>query len=237
MPEGDPTAHVVGLRLRLRVVPRSVDVALPVDDDVSQTADPAGDHGLGKRHRNVERPALGRRLVRQHHETGEFEQGGHVGVGYVGHVEDDRISDTKLVGEFFAAAPAKQTRNESDRAQQIFETLVSLEPGTTEFVPGLAEHWEVSDDGLTYTFQIREGVTFHDGEALNAEAVCFNFDRWYNFKGSFQNPAASYYWQTVFGGVTSAGPLLFQMRGADLLLGGGGEGVEHVVVRRTARDV
>ena len=43
-------------------------------------------------------------------------------------------------------------------------------------------------------------MTFHDGEPMNAEAVCFNFDRWYNFTGSLQNPSASYYWQTVFGG-------------------------------------
>jgi peptide/nickel transport system substrate-binding protein len=83
---------------------------------------------------------------------------------------------------------------------QIFETLVSLKPGTTELEPGLAQSWEISDDGLTYTFELQEGVTFHDGEPFNAEAVCFNFDRWYNFKGSFQNPSASYYWQTVFGG-------------------------------------
>jgi peptide/nickel transport system substrate-binding protein len=83
---------------------------------------------------------------------------------------------------------------------QIFETLVSLKPGTTELEPALAESWEISDDGLTYTFELRDGVTFHDGEPFNAEAVCFNFDRWYNFKGSFQNGDASYYWQTVFGG-------------------------------------
>ncbi|HJR45282.1 MAG TPA: ABC transporter substrate-binding protein [Actinomycetota bacterium] len=90
---------------------------------------------------------------------------------------------------------------ESLRAiDQMFEGLVTLTPGTTEVEPGLAESWEVSDDGRSYTFQLREGVTFHDGTDFNAEAVCFNFDRWYNFKGSFQNPAASYYWQTVFGG-------------------------------------
>jgi peptide/nickel transport system substrate-binding protein len=83
---------------------------------------------------------------------------------------------------------------------QIMETLVSLKPGTTELEPALAESWEISDDGLTYTFELRDGVTFHDGEPFNAEAVCFNFERWYNFKGSFQNGDASYYWQTVFGG-------------------------------------
>jgi peptide/nickel transport system substrate-binding protein len=90
---------------------------------------------------------------------------------------------------------------ESLRAiDQIFEGLVTLEPGGTEVVPGLATDWEISEDGLSYTFNLEEGVTFHDGEEFNAEAVCFNFDRWYNFKGSLQNPAASYYWQTVFGG-------------------------------------
>ncbi|MFP5351792.1 MAG: ABC transporter substrate-binding protein [Actinomycetota bacterium] len=90
---------------------------------------------------------------------------------------------------------------ESLRAiDQIFEGLVTLAPGGTEVVPGLATEWEASEDGTSYTFQLQEGVKFHDGTDFNAEAVCFNFDRWYNFKGSFQNPAASYYWQTVFGG-------------------------------------
>jgi peptide/nickel transport system substrate-binding protein len=96
---------------------------------------------------------------------------------------------------------------ESIRAiSQIFETLVFLEPGTTEPVPGLAESWEPNADGTVWTFTIRSGVTFHDGEPLNAEAVCFNFDRWYNFTGPLQNPSASYYWQVVFGGFAEFDP-------------------------------
>ena len=67
-------------------------------------------------------------------------------------------------------------------------------------MPGLAEDWEVSEDGLEYTFTLREGVKFHDGTDFNAEAVCFNFDRWYNFEGLAQSPSASYYCQDVFGG-------------------------------------
>ena len=77
---------------------------------------------------------------------------------------------------------------------------MTTEPGGTEIVPALAEEWEVSEDGLEWTFSLREGVTFHDGEPFNAEAVCYNFDRWYNFSGIQQSGNVSYYWQTVMGG-------------------------------------
>lgn len=97
--------------------------------------------------------------------------------------------------------PSLVSDGESIRvAEQIFEGLVALEPGTTEVAPALAESWEASEDGLSWTFQLREGVTFHDGSEFNADAVCFNFERWYNFPESFQNPSASYYWQFGFGG-------------------------------------
>ena len=90
---------------------------------------------------------------------------------------------------------------ESIRAiTQMFETLVFLKPGTTEPTAGLAESWEPNEDGTVWTFKLRDGVTFHDGTAFDADAVCFNFDRWYNFKGALANPGASYYWQVVFGG-------------------------------------
>jgi len=51
---------------------------------------------------------------------------------------------------------------------------------TPEVIPGLAESWETSEDGLTWTFHLREGVTFHDGEPWNADAAIFNYDRQVN---------------------------------------------------------
>ncbi|MFP4404405.1 ABC transporter substrate-binding protein [Rhodosalinus sp.] len=58
----------------------------------------------------------------------------------------------------------------------VFEGLTRFtESG--EVVPGLAESWEISEDGLTYTFALREGVTFHDGTTMDAEDVKFTLDR------------------------------------------------------------
>ena len=45
------------------------------------------------------------------------------------------------------------------------------------FLPWLATAWEVSEDGLTYTFQLRDDVTFHDGEKFDAAAVKANLDQ------------------------------------------------------------
>jgi peptide/nickel transport system substrate-binding protein len=57
----------------------------------------------------------------------------------------------------------------------LYDTLVE-EAGISNFVPGLAESWEVSDDGLVWTFKIREGVTFHDGTPCTAEDVAWSLN-------------------------------------------------------------
>ena len=97
--------------------------------------------------------------------------------------------------------PALVSDGESFRVtKQIFEGLVELKPGTTRVRPALARSWKVGRDGKTWTFRLRRGVRFHDGTPFNAAAVCFNFNRQYNFRGPFQDASASYYWQNIFGG-------------------------------------
>lgn len=61
--------------------------------------------------------------------------------------------------------------------RQVYDTLVYRDPATNEFVPGLASDWAISDDGRIYTFKLRQGITFHDGTAFDAQAVAFNLDR------------------------------------------------------------
>ncbi|WP_036720072.1 ABC transporter substrate-binding protein [Paenibacillus sp. JCM 10914] len=58
----------------------------------------------------------------------------------------------------------------------IHDSLVVQLPDHT-IKPWLATEWEISEDGLSYTFKLREDVRFHDGTPFNAEAVKYNFDR------------------------------------------------------------
>jgi peptide/nickel transport system substrate-binding protein len=69
----------------------------------------------------------------------------------------------------------------------VYDGLVRFADGTLEVEPSLAESWEISEDGLTYTFQLRGGVAFHDGSPLDAEAVKFNFDRMLDEDHPFHN--------------------------------------------------
>ncbi|HEX2619964.1 MAG TPA: ABC transporter substrate-binding protein, partial [Phototrophicaceae bacterium] len=72
-------------------------------------------------------------------------------------------------------------RNESAELgiamRQVYDTLIYRNPTDGGFVPGLATDWAVSDDRLTYTFNLRQDVKFHDGTPFNALAVATNLDR------------------------------------------------------------
>lgn len=60
--------------------------------------------------------------------------------------------------------------------QSVYESMLIYNPAGGDTVPWLAESWEASDDGLTQTFDLREGVQWSDGEALTADDVVFTFD-------------------------------------------------------------
>lgn len=65
----------------------------------------------------------------------------------------------------------------ADRIQgYVLDTLLRMNPETLEYEPWAAESWEVSDDGLTFTFKLREDVVFSDGEPLTAEDVQFTYE-------------------------------------------------------------
>ena len=68
---------------------------------------------------------------------------------------------------------ATATRN---MLENVYDTLVMFD-SSLQIVPGLAESWEASDDGLTWTFTLRPGVTFHNGDPLKASDVAFSINR------------------------------------------------------------
>jgi peptide/nickel transport system substrate-binding protein len=119
----------------------------------------------------------------------EGESGGASGGTFVFGASSDPVS----------LDPAFASDGETLRvARQMFEGLVGTEPGTPDPAPLLATEWEGSDDGLSYTFTLRDDVKFHDGQPFNAEAVCANFDRWYNFKGLLQSQNITAYYNDIF---------------------------------------
>lgn len=61
--------------------------------------------------------------------------------------------------------------------RSVYDTLVYRDPETLEFIPGLAESWQIEEAGLVYTFKLREDVKFHDGTPFNADAVRVNIER------------------------------------------------------------
>jgi peptide/nickel transport system substrate-binding protein len=96
--------------------------------------------------------------------------------------------------------PAVVTDGESFRVtRNIYESLLEYKRTSTEIIPGLAERWETSPDGLIWTFALRRNVKFHDGTPFNAAAVVFNFERWM-FEHHPQHQGVFEYWKSMFGG-------------------------------------
>lgn len=112
-------------------------------------------------------------------------------------------------------ADVQKTSKDYEVPFNIFDRLVDVEvdaDGNSKIVPSLAESWEISDDGLEYTFHLRQGVKFHNGNDFTAEDVAYTFHRML----------------TVEGGVNTE--FIDQIKGADELLAGETDTLEGVEV-------
>lgn len=112
-------------------------------------------------------------------------------------------------------ADVQKTSKDYEVPFNIFDRLVDVEVGTdgnSKIVPSLAESWDISDDGLEYTFHLSQGVKFHNGNDFTAEDVAYTFHRML----------------TVEGGVNTE--FIDQIKGADELLAGETDTLEGVEV-------
>jgi oligopeptide transport system substrate-binding protein len=75
--------------------------------------------------------------------------------------------------------------------KSIFDGLMDYKPGTTELEPDLAKEYTVSDDGLTYTFKLRDGIKFHNGRPVTSADVKYSLERAVN--PATQSPGAGYF--------------------------------------------
>ena len=98
-------------------------------------------------------------------------------------------------GDSVGLDPARETDGESFYgATAVFDNLVEFVPGKTEVRPALAESWEVADDNLSVTFNLRKGVKFHDGTDFTADAVVFTFERQFKEDHPYYDLGPWKYW-------------------------------------------
>lgn len=95
-----------------------------------------------------------------------------------GDAASDKVLTYHLNGPPESLDPAKCSSQRCRRVMwAIYESLLNVGKDSKTIVPELAESWDVSPDGLRYTFRLRKGVTFHDGTPFNATSAKLNLER------------------------------------------------------------
>jgi peptide/nickel transport system substrate-binding protein len=103
-------------------------------------------------------------------------------------------------------------------AELIFDTLVQYTQESTDIEPGLATSWTSREEGLVWEFELREGVKFHDGTPVDADAVAFSLERQRDEKHPFHNVGDPYvYWISLgmsekIESVTAVAPMRVEIR-------------------------
>jgi ABC-type transport system substrate-binding protein len=127
-----------------------------------------------------------------------------IAVSFSGCVQNNPPAAEKILifgcsGDADKLDPADVTDGESTaRTDGIFEGLVEYKSGSAEIQPCLATSWVTSTDGKNITFNLRQGVKFHDGTDFNADAVVFSFERQYNTSHPYHQYGEWSYWGWMF---------------------------------------
>jgi peptide/nickel transport system substrate-binding protein len=127
--------------------------------------------------------------------------GGTTGAG----IAEERPFVQLLTSEPDSLDPGKTNSVQADRViWLLYDCLTHLSADGTQMGPALAERWEQSADGLTYTFTLRRNVRFHDGTLLDAQAVKVSYERQFLAASPFYSPSPPNAYERVLADLVKA---------------------------------
>ncbi len=114
----------------------------------------------------------------------------------------ERIFTQRISSHPISLDPGKSNRIQDDQVMWLlYDALTQLSADGTRMEPALAERWEQSADGLTFTFRLRRNVRFHDGTPLDAEAVKISYERQFRPLSPFYSATPPNAYEAVLSGL------------------------------------